>query len=188
MRIRIVNEFNQALLEAQATVRRKLSEIINFFVALPGRIQAAVGNMGLVLFNEGEALVNGLIAGVRARATTLIIELNNLAARARDTVAGALGIASPSKVFAELGDNMIQGLQLGIERSAQGLKDDLTGLAVSLPLAVAGGGSMALPDRQQLAPEVTVFIGNQALDRRTDMRIQTAFKRRDTVASQGVRR
>jgi len=188
LRNKIISEFSNALIEARNAVNRKLGEIIIFFSNLPGRIRSALGDLGGLLFSVGQDIVEGMIRGVQAKIGALIGTLEDLANRARNAVADVLGIASPSKVFAELGDNMVEGIQVGLRRSADALRSDLTGLGLSLPTALAGAGGLTAPEREILTPDVNVFIGNEALDRRTDARIERSFKSRSIIAAQGVRR
>lgn len=186
----IVNAFNSALNQARDGVNRKLAEITQFFRNLPGRIQSALGNLGTTLFNAGSAIVEGMIRGVQAKVGSLLAQLADIARRAKDTVTSVLGIASPSKEFAKIGDFMIQGIQVGIARSSDALRRDLEGLAFAMPAmagAGAGAGSLVLPQQQAPVANVTVMIGNQILDRHIDVRMDSAFARRDRVAAQGVR-
>lgn len=185
----IVNSFNGAVLRLKASADRNLNEVVTFFRNLPGRITSALGNLGSLLFNAGSAIVEGMIRGVQVKAGALFAQLADIARRARETVTSILGIASPSKEFAKIGDFMIQGIQVGIARSADALRRDLEGLAFAMPaMAAAGAGTLVVPQQQAPVANVTVMIGNQALDRYVDVRMGNAFARRDKVAAQGVRR
>lgn len=180
----IVNSFNGAVLRLKASADRNLGEVVTFFRNLPGRITSALGNLGSLLFNAGSAIVQGMIAGVQAKAGALFARLAEIARRAKDTVTSILGIASPSKEFAKIGDFMIQGLQVGLARSAEGLRSDLEGLALSLPQAATpaplGAGVLTAP-----APIVNVYVGNERLGGFVDSRIQTNNRDRDRRISQG---
>lgn len=183
---RIVTRINVAMIESRAAVERKLAEIVRFFRELPGRVQSALGNLGSVLFNEGSAIVEGMIRGVQAKAGELFARLADIARRAKSTVTSILGIASPSKVFATIGDDMIAGLRVGIDRSADALRRDLTGLALSMPQAATQ--PLSSPTFAAAAPTVQVFLGNQLLDRHVDTRIRMNDFNQARRASQGVRR
>lgn len=180
----IVNAFNSALNQARDAVNRKLAEITSFFRNLPGRIQSALGNLGDTLFNAGSAIVEGMIRGVQAKVGSLLSQLADIARRAKDTVTSVLGIASPSKEFAKIGDFMVQGLQVGIARSSEALRRDLEGMALSMPRAVQStpltAGAATMP-----APVVNVFLGNERFNGHVDARIQMNDQRRDRRIAQG---
>jgi phage-related minor tail protein len=104
---------------------------------LPGRVMAAVGNLGKLLYNEGRDLIQGFINGIQAMAGRLVAAikkfvLDNIPA----PVKKALGMASPSKVFADIGGNVVAGLVDGIDGS-RGLVDAAMGRladTVSVPM------------------------------------------------------
>lgn len=93
-----------------------------------GLVQGLVEMSGQVR-NTGNTISNALIQG-------MIVSLNNgqgpVAAAARRVVAAAIAAAkaegeikSPSKVFMEIGDDLIAGLKLGWSRGAKGFVQDI---------------------------------------------------------------
>ncbi len=68
----------------------------------------------------GGMLVNGLINGITGAAKGLWDAVANMAAGVRDRFKIQLGIKSPSRVFAALGDDTMAGLRVGLERSGGG--------------------------------------------------------------------
>lgn len=178
---RVQAEFNQLLGRLVIAASQKLNQVVRFFQELPGRIVSALGNIDL--FSVGADIVNGMIAGVESQIGSLLGTLADLAARARNTVAGVLGIASPSKEFAKLGDFMVQGIQLGLARSGDALRRDLEGLALSLPRATVP--ALAAPAFTAPAPTVNVFLGNERLSGYVDTRIRVNDQQRDRRIAQG---
>lgn len=66
----------------------------------------------------GWAVVNGIKSGISSLAGSLIESVKSLGARALSGIKGILGIASPSKVFAdEVGANMALGIKQGWEKN-----------------------------------------------------------------------
>lgn len=183
---RVRTEFTRILGEIVVAVQRKLNEVVRFFQNLPGRIVAELRQIDL--FDIGADIVNGMIAGVRSKIGSLIATLSDLASRARDTVAGVLGISSPSKEFAEIGDFMVQGIQVGLARSADALRRDLEGLALSMPVSARGGTPLRTAPISAPAPVVNVFFGNERLNGYVDSRIRVSNRNRDIRLAQGVRR
>lgn len=91
-----------------------------------------------------DGLVNGLQGGVR-RVTDAV---RGLATSARGAFENALGIQSPSRVFAELGEQLPRGLAVGIEAespTAQGAAEDMV-RAPGATGAAAGGATISIGD------------------------------------------
>lgn len=66
----------------------------------------------------GWAVVNGIKSGISSLAGSLVESVKSLGARALSGIKGILGIASPSKVFAdEVGANMALGIKEGWEKN-----------------------------------------------------------------------
>ena len=63
----------------------------------------------------GRDAVNGLIAGAAARRSALVSSFKALARAAIEAARQELGIASPSKVFMEIGRDTAKGFQLGVD-------------------------------------------------------------------------
>lgn len=120
---------------------QKFGELRDWAAGVPGKILAALGNVGSYLYDAGSQLINGFISGVKAKASSLISAVTGPIS---DAIGGAkrlLGIASPSKVFKAIGDYTMQGLELGIEGGASGAVDAM-GSAVR---DVMGAASFASP-------------------------------------------
>ncbi len=110
----------------------------------------AVGSLGGRLYSIGKNLVEGLWNGIRSMGGWL---KNKVLGWARAVlpgpIANILGISSPSRLMMEYGENIAEGLAVGIER-ARGLvrkaSEQLAGLTVSVmpsPALAAGVASGA---------------------------------------------
>lgn len=98
-----------------------LSKVLSFYRELPGRILSALKGAGRALFSVGRDLVQGLLDG----AGSLLRNVGNffvdmLPGWIQGPFKRALGISSPSKVFAGFGRDIIDGLVQGLE-SGEGL-------------------------------------------------------------------
>lgn len=100
--------------------------ITGFFSTLPRRIVLALGNLGGLLFGAGISVVNGLYNGIASAAAKVYAYVARIAANISATFRNALGIRSPSRVFAEYGRNLSEGLAIGITEST-GLVDSALG-------------------------------------------------------------
>lgn len=91
--------------------------------------------------SAGRAAADGLIAGAGGRRSAVVAQFRSLARAAIQAARSELGIASPSKVFAEIGANAARGFELGIDRNMHGARESmrrLTALGAFTPRAVTG--------------------------------------------------
>ena len=140
------NEVLQGIAEAVAKVITTGIEKIKSFVSQ---------------FKEaGQNIMNGLIDGIREKISAVTDMVQNVASTVSGAFKGALGIASPSKVFEEFGKFVDMGLAEGIEGNMRVVDGAMGGLstAVSGGLTVqaagAGGGDWIFP----------LYFGNELLD------------------------
>jgi hypothetical protein len=84
----------------------------------------------------GTNIVSGIVSGLTAGAANMLATVRNLANGAVDTFKGALGIHSPSTVFAEAGRNTVEGYSQGVDEGAPAANAALAGM-VSVPNADA---------------------------------------------------
>lgn len=93
--------------------------------------------------NIGAALVFGIADGIQAQIPYLVATLQNAAYTMVDTVQGALGIASPSKVFEQIGQYAGQGMVGGMAA----MQPALAGAGAGLGMAAVGGAGAAVSGR-----------------------------------------
>lgn len=117
-----------------------IGNIGGFFSGLPGQIMGFFAGAGSWLYNAGRNIIDGLISG----AGSLLRNIGGFFAdmlpeMIRGPFKSALGIASPSKEFAGYGQNIGEGVLVGISRM-QGRIDDRMASLVNVPeLALTGG-------------------------------------------------
>jgi len=95
----------------------------NITMAVDGVI-AWFGEQALAWFDAGVAMIQGLIDGAVSMGSTLWDSVTGLAETALSTIKGVLGIRSPSTVMKTMGENMIVGLQEGIDAIPQSVLDE----------------------------------------------------------------
>ncbi|GGM76881.1 hypothetical protein GCM10012275_54440 [Longimycelium tulufanense] len=103
---------------ARAAAIGKLVELVSWVAGLPGRILRALGNLRSLLYNAGRDLIQGMIRGVSHMVGRLLGKVRQMAQDAVNTVKSWLGIGSPSRVFAQLGEFTGEGFAIGLERMA----------------------------------------------------------------------
>jgi hypothetical protein len=84
-------------------------------------------------------LINGLIGGVLGGGPKLLTAMMDMAKGAVDGVKKVLGIASPSKVFAELGAHTAAGFAQGVDDGSGGAQNAVADMVA--PPAAKGGGA-----------------------------------------------
>lgn len=132
--------------------------LIGFFKSLPGKIVSAIGNMGRLLYDSGKNLVQGLLNGAGSLLSRIgQFFLDKLPGFIKGPFKKALGIASPSKVFAQYGKYIGQGTVVGIEKMGRSVKgavgsmanDAIAGMS-SINGALAGGFNSTVTTSQNV--------------------------------------
>lgn len=118
---------------------------------LTSRIVSAVGNTGRKLYSAGRDLLAGMIDGVRAMASRLVSAVTGPIGDAIGKAKSLLGIASPSRVFREIGKFSMQGFADGVDRYARTARSAVEGALdpgdMSLSAVGAGGGAQVVQVR-----------------------------------------
>lgn len=144
----MVRGFFEAASRAGAAIGQFVGNIGNgieqaarWFFQLPIRIAQAVGNLGNTLLGAGRDLITGLWNGIQGAASWLYSKVQNFFSSlipgwAKDF----LGIGSPSKVFAEIGQWIPAGMAQGITQNADVVQESVNNMAdvsVLMPAPVA---------------------------------------------------
>jgi phage-related protein len=126
----------------------RFQALVSFIGGIPGKIVSILSGLGSSLYNIGRNMIQGLINGAGSLLRNLgQFFLNMLPGWIVGPFKAALGIASPSKLFAHFGENIGDGLVQGIHartRDVQVAMGQLTaattGITTGNPL-----GSMSAP-------------------------------------------
>lgn len=122
-------------------------------VWIASRVWPAVLGIAANAFDFGKQVIMGFIDGIVAARTLLIDAVTGAVGSAIDAAKKALGIASPSKVFAELGDFTVQGYVGALDGGSAAVDTSMSALVTPDPavgvaagaggagVAAAGGGS-----------------------------------------------
>jgi hypothetical protein len=127
--------------------RTAVLNVIEFFRRLPGRITAAVGGLGKLLYNKGRQVITGFWNGIKDVWSSVISWFKGLPKQ----ILSALGIHSPPKWAIDAGRHIMGGILKGIvpggKQLLQYAKDtvgSLAGIGASagglLGRIFAGGG------------------------------------------------
>ncbi|MHB9938966.1 hypothetical protein CF098_13315 [Clostridium sporogenes] len=88
-----------------------------------------LGNLAGALFNIGRNIVEGLINGIRAMFGRVGQVIGNLASEISSRFRKLLGINSPSRVFADYGNFIGEGLIQGIDNQESAINNKFKGIA-----------------------------------------------------------
>lgn len=146
-----INELVAGGVGSQAQVAKALANASDEQLAAVKEQQAKLGvagqrfaEIGNQYFAEaGQQTANGLIAGLEAELPRAIAAAETLANSMVAAVKKQLGIKSPSTVFAAIGDNIAQGVTVGVQRSGADTLDAITGLVEAPALASRAIGSVS---------------------------------------------
>ena len=113
-----------------------------------GGVMAWFGGLGGRFAEFGRNMMQGLINGVMGMVGAVGKAIGHVGGQVVDGFKTRLGIHSPSRVFAQLGDHTMAGLLMGLERSRAGPLASVGRLAAHLAAALAvsaSGSALAAP-------------------------------------------
>ncbi len=92
-----------------------IGAIVGLMGSLGGQMIGALGDIAGALFSAGAQMMNGLIGGIQSAAGGVLSVIAGLGATIRGAFQEAMKIQSPSRVMAELGGYVVQGLVVGMQ-------------------------------------------------------------------------
>lgn len=159
---KVIAEFEKLRSEAIAKIKSMVDSTIAFLIALPGRawdaakdlpgkIKDVVKDAGTWLYNAGQDIVNGAINGIKSKVKAAVDTVKSWGSDIARGFKDAMGIHSPSTLFAEAGGYIVQGLVQGIQANADKAVDAVGAMAtamsmaptVAVQLGATGAGSLA---------------------------------------------
>ncbi|NNG20305.1 hypothetical protein HJ590_12120 [Naumannella sp. ID2617S] len=148
----------------KSAVGSGIAAVTDFFAGLPGKIVSALSGLGSQLFSVGVDVIRGLMGGIQSMASSVASTARNIVSGAVSAAKSALGIHSPSRVFAEIGRYSGLGLAQGLAAMTgrvEAAGAALVGAAVpsTVPtIALTGAGSGAASVTVNV--NVDGFVGN----------------------------
>lgn len=92
-----------------------LSAVLRFFTDLPGRIIGALGDLVRTFFEIGQNIIGGIVDGIKKAVADLANRLPGfLKDRIPKPIRDFFGIHSPSKLMFAIGEDIGEGLNLGV--------------------------------------------------------------------------
>lgn len=91
-------------------------DIPNFFThTIPDALGRWTSGAGHWLYDVGRDMINGLIGGIESMVSSAINSVENALGNVVDAAKNFLGISSPSKIFMEIGHNVVAGYTKGVD-------------------------------------------------------------------------
>lgn len=103
-----------------------------FLTALPGRIFGFFTGANTWLINTGSDILHGLIGGLESGAMAVVHWFTGLVDSFLGGFRDALGVKSPSTVFASIGNDILQGLINGLQALGGAVLSVITGVGQSI--------------------------------------------------------
>lgn len=95
-----------------------LNAAIQLFMGIAQAVPQVVPAVVNALVSLGTQMISGLVKGISSMVGKVIDAVKNVVGGAIDFAKGLLGIHSPSRVFRDIGVNTIQGMVVGLEKTA----------------------------------------------------------------------
>ncbi len=137
------NAIGAAAVEAFDWIRTKIDEVMAFF-------------SGLSLSEIGTNLMLGLADGITGAAGAVLKAMTGAVQGAIDGAKSLLGIASPSKVFAEIGGHTAEGMAVGVDEGASDVQGSLEAMVAPPAVAPSIAGASAPSKGGSPAFQITI--------------------------------
>lgn len=123
----------------KTAVSNGVSSAVDSVRSLPGKVKGALTGAATWLYTVGQDIVRGMIEGVDSMVDNLLGTVRDLAGKAMSAAKKALGIGSPSKEFAKIGEDVVAGMAQGIKKRAPVLTKAGKSFMVYLKLGMVQG-------------------------------------------------
>ena len=130
--------------------------IISTLAELPGRLLALWSSVTDSMFTVGENIMKGMIRGITSMIGQAVDSVKRAVGNVVQGAKDALGVKSPSKVFANLGKQSVLGYVQGVKDMAAQVKATVNGV-IAGPALAAGGGSTSTDNSRSI--NVNVYGG-----------------------------
>ena len=119
--VEIIVQLAVGLIESIPKLLEALPEII-------GAIVDGIINLAADMVQAGKALVDGLWKGIKDNWDSIVSSVTDLGKKLVDKVKGFFKISSPSRLMAEIGQYIPEGLAVGIEANADSVNGAIEGM------------------------------------------------------------
>lgn len=152
--IKFINALQQ---NANKLVEAGAKAVVSFLNGVANSINNHAGEMRAAGLRIATAIADGMTGGLASKVGSIAAKAKDLASGAINAAKGVLGIASPSKVFTQIGLWTGEGMERGLDRSASGVAsaaDSMGNSAVSAMRDSVKGMSKIVSDEMDSAPTI----------------------------------
>lgn len=107
-------------------------DALDYITALPEKVLAAFAALPDQMMQIGRDILGGLKDGLAGKFAEVKDSITGFAGGIVTSVKDSLGIRSPSRVFREIGVNIMEGLGIGVSDGAAGVMSEVDGFASDL--------------------------------------------------------
>jgi phage-related protein len=165
-----------------------IQTIINSMPQIINNIISTIGSWGSQVVDAGRNLIGGLAQGITNGISGVITAIKNAVGNAINTAKSMLGIASPSKVFANFGELSAEGYEQGVlgtmDKAKRKMQQafDFSNLSSILPGNSPGVASSTVTNVYTLNLDGHAIAGDSIINDA----IETIFKRTQRQMRMGV--
>ncbi|MGY1500799.1 hypothetical protein ACW4TU_30180 [Streptomyces sp. QTS52] len=178
---RLVSQMEIAGAQLVARAQTKINQAVVQVASLPGKAQAALGNLGGRLANAGASLIAGFIAGIVSKIPTVQSVLSGLTSKLTDWKGPK---QKDAKILTPAGRLLIEGFIKGIDGTTARLRERLESITKALPTNVKSGiGKTLARATAELEKQVTKRDGVLKKLAAAQKKLDGLLKARDKVRS-----
>ncbi len=120
-------------------------DVLKWFRDLPGEVLDVFSGAAGWLWSAGVDVLQGLWDGLKSLAPAIWNWVSDFAGKIASKIKDALKVWSPSRVMMEVGENIMEGLQVGMGSGAHDVLSTAGAIASGIPLAISQGGPGSVP-------------------------------------------
>lgn len=163
--VQIGNFVREAVANVQrfaADVQRNIGNAIAFFVSIPGRIRDALAGAAKWLLDTGRDIVQGLLQGIQNAWSSVTKWVGDAIDNLLGGVKDLLGISSPSRVFATIGQQMGDGMRVGLDSTLTAVERAAQQVAAAAVVSASGVVQVGVQTAAAGFPTGTVPLASSA--------------------------
>ncbi|MFK3915770.1 phage tail tape measure protein [Psychrobacter sp. NPDC078501] len=126
----------QAVIDKWNTLK---SMTVNKFNEIKNSISSALNTLPSKMLTIGKQIVDGLINGIKAGASSVVSAIGNMASSAVAKAKSVLNIRSPSRVMKTVGEQTAEGMAVGIKKGAKSVITEAQRMAEQAAKVVEDG-------------------------------------------------
>lgn len=131
-----INNIKQAFIDGFNLIKEKVSSILSGIGDFVGSVIDKIKELPSKVVSIGKDLVEGLWKGISNKVEWVKDKIKSMGEGITKAIKKVFGVASPSKVFAEVGGFLAEGLGLGYEKEMKNVQKDILGISDDLTSSV----------------------------------------------------